>query len=76
MRRPSGTSERPWATSRSAGWPAMAESRKRIAPRLGRTNPAMLRIRVDLPAPFGPITATISPGSTAMETPRSATTLP
>ena len=37
-----------------------------------RTRPAMLRSRVDLPAPLGPITATISPGATSIETPRSA----
>src|SRR5688572_15419055 len=34
------------------------------APRVGLMKPAMLRISVDLPAPFGPRTSTTSPGRT------------
>ena len=33
-----------------------------------------MRASVDLPAPFGPITQTISPGATANDTPASAST--
>ncbi len=39
----------------------MAPSLKRIAPRHGRITPEMVRSSVDLPAPFEPSTATISP---------------
>src|SRR4051812_28372892 len=45
---------------------------KRMRPRLGLTRPLMQLSSVDLPAPLGPINATISPSATAIETPRSA----
>jgi hypothetical protein len=38
------------------------------------TTPLIDHRSVDFPAPFAPITATISPSSTRIETPRSAIT--
>src|SRR5450631_101734 len=44
----------------------------RIRPAVGDTDPAMAPNRVDLPAPFGPITPQISPRLTTIETSFSA----
>ena len=49
--------------------PAIATS-----PEVGRSRPARMCIRVDLPEPDGPITAVSSPLATSTETPRSAST--
>jgi hypothetical protein len=45
-------------------------------PEVTGTTPVMQFSKVDLPAPLAPRMATISPGSTRRETPRSAATLP
>ena len=60
----------------SVGRPKMLWSLKRISPELGASAPAMASSRVDLPAPFGPTTLTISPSATFKVTPRSALTGP
>src|SRR6516164_1144842 len=43
-----------------------------IVPRIGRIRPEMTRIKVVLPAPFGPITATASPARISSETSNNA----
>ena len=52
-----------------AAQPAMSRSLKRTLPPLGRSRPAISLSRVDLPAPFGPIRATISPAATVKSAP-------
>ena len=47
-----------------------------MLPAVGRIRPEITRIRVVLPAPLGPITATASPAFTSSETPNSAWKLP
>ena len=49
---------------------------KRIDPARGGVSPEIERSVVDLPAPFEPISVTISPSSTSSETPLSASMLP
>src|SRR5262245_38534482 len=49
---------------------------RRITPRSGRWTPPRMRISVDLPAPFSPTTAWISPYATSKSTPSSATVAP
>ena len=49
---------------------------KAIVPLVGRNTPEMVSNVVDLPAPLGPTTQTISPSPTPMEMPRTAGTLP
>ena len=56
--------------------PAMSVPSKRTVPAVGRKMPLTLLLRVDLPAPLEPSSATISPASTASETPRSTSTGP
>src|SRR5580692_413406 len=51
-------------------------SEKTIRPDVGGTSPATQLKKVDLPAPFGPISPTISPWSTSRLAPASATKLP
>jgi hypothetical protein len=51
------------------GVPAMETS-----PVVGRSSPARMCMRVDLPDPDGPITAVSCPRGTSIETPRSAST--
>src|SRR5207248_7640670 len=48
----------------------------RMTPRSGRCTPPRMRIKVDLPAPFSPTTAWISPKATAKSTPSSAMVAP
>src|SRR5947199_1825795 len=48
----------------------------RMTPRSGRCTPPRMRIKVDLPAPFSPTTAWISPNATAKSTPSSAMVAP
>jgi hypothetical protein len=43
-------------------------------PEVGRSSPARMCMRVDLPEPDGPITAVSRPCATSSETPRSAST--
>ncbi len=76
MCRPSGTRATPRAASNSGAMPRIGVSASRTSPCLARTTPAMASSRVDLPAPFGPMTATISPSDTSSDTPRRATMLP
>jgi hypothetical protein len=52
-------------------WPPIA-----AVPALGRARPAAMRSAVDLPAPFGPTSATTVPGATASETSCSASKRP
>src|SRR5262249_41683443 len=49
---------------------------RRTTPRSGRWTPARMRISVDLPAPFSPTTAWISPNAASKSTPSSATVAP
>src|SRR5262249_56557819 len=66
----SGTWIRPRATIADGGSRSIAELLNRMTPRQARITPEMVRLMVDLPAPFGPRTVTISPGYTAKSTPR------
>ena len=50
----------------------MSRPSKRIRPCRGRLSPLIARSVVDLPAPFAPISVTISPAPTRSETPFSA----
>src|SRR4029450_2797796 len=75
-RRPSGTMASPRSTIRCGlaarrSWPS-----QRTIPLRGRTRPATQPRRVDLPAPLGPSSATISPGATVTETDESTGTSP
>ena len=59
-----------WASAglrSSTGSPSTA-----MSPASGRYRPVMILISVDLPAPFSPTRAWISPGRRSSETPRSA----
>ena len=53
----------------SSAMPSMA-----TLPEVGVSSPAMMCMRVDLPEPDGPMTATNSPWCSATETPRRAST--
>ena len=48
---------------------ASGRSSRNTLPALGRISPASTRSSVDLPAAFGPMSATASPAPTASETP-------
>ena len=72
MRRPSGTWEMPRFTISCAGTPAMSWPWKSMAPVFGFRRPEIVRSVVDLPAPFAPMSVTISPSSTSREMPLSA----
>jgi hypothetical protein len=43
----------------------MSSPDKRTEPEIGRFSPAMVSMIVDFPAPFGPSSATTSPGRTS-----------
>ena len=70
-----GNSPTPWSVraipsearrsgaTRVIGWP-----RQLSVPEFGRTNPQMTLNSVVLPAPFGPITPSTSPGDTSTDT--------
>src|SRR5439155_22606844 len=75
-RRPSGACERPRVTMRCARHLEMSTPRKTIRPPLGRTSPESARRVEVLPAPLGPMIATISPSCTVTDTPSTAATLP
>jgi len=75
-RRFSGTSAMPRATIACAGSAEISFSEKRIEPLLGLRIPAMLIIRVVLPAPLGPSKQVIEPAATSSDTPFSASILP
>jgi hypothetical protein len=55
-----------------AGEPPKSET----LPLSGACRPSSMSIVVDLPAPFGPSSATVSPSSTLTSTPRTACTRP
>ena len=74
-RRPCGTKEMPSCTISCVA----AESRSPrqcTSPSTTGARPMIAFSTVDLPAPFGPISATTSPRCTSSETPLSATTAP
>src|SRR5207237_7104484 len=71
-----GTTPIPWRPTSGAGLPAVGAPSSSIAPDVGRKRPAMHLSSVDLPAPFAPTSATISPGATESVTPRSTGTPP
>ena len=47
----------------------MSRPRNKTRPLRGFSRPKIVLMRVDLPAPFGPTTVTISPSWTEIETP-------
>src|SRR5712691_11443050 len=57
-----------------AKWQSLPSTK--IWPRSGRCTPPRIRISVDLPAPFSPTMAWISPKATSKSTPSSATVAP
>src|ERR1700674_519564 len=59
-----------------AGRAVMSSPRKRIRPASGRRLPASCAISVVLPAPFGPMTAWVSPSCTSRSTPSVALSAP
>ena len=59
-----------------AGLRVISSPPKRIVPALAGVRPEIERSVVDLPAPFEPISVTISPSSTSSEMPLSASMLP
>ena len=70
--RPSGDCEMPSFTTSCGGSVVMSWPRKTMRPRRGGLRPLIERSVVDLPAPFAPISVTISPSRTSSETPFSA----
>src|SRR5262249_45057750 len=66
----------PRPTTFSGDRPVIGSPRHSIVPPLGRTRPEITFNVVDLPAPFDPISATISPASTVMSILRTAVTAP
>ena len=64
-----GTKDRPCRLIAGAPRPAISCSLKRTLPPLGRSRPATSFSSVDLPAPLGPMRATISPASTLRSAP-------
>ena len=56
--------------------PVMSWPRNVIFPARGRSMPAMVRMSDDLPAPFAPTMATISPCGTSSDTRSSACASP
>ena len=71
-RRPSGDCAIPASTISCADAWVMSSPRKLIVPVRGWLSPLIERSVVDLPAPFAPISVTISPSRTSSETPLSA----
>jgi len=73
--RPSGTSATPLRATASGLRPRSERPPSVISPRAG-TAPMIACSVVDLPAPFGPMSPTISPGGTSNVMPRTAGTPP
>ena len=65
-----GTKARPRRTTWCAGSAVMSSPSISTRPENFGTSPATALISVDLPAPFGPRMATISPAATLMWAPR------
>ncbi len=76
IRRPSGTCAMPRRTIPFGDRPTIGLPAYSMRPDAGLTMPEIAFSVVDLPAPFGPSSATIAPSSTASETSRSARTAP
>ena len=76
MRRPSGDCAMRMRAISCVGRSVMSVPAKVMVPALARGVPKIVIISVDLPAPLAPISATISPSLTAIETPFSARMLP
>ena len=76
MRRPSGDWQMPFATTSWAGVPSRRWPSNQISPSRGRRSPLIVLSVVDLPAPFEPISVTISPSSIVIEMPLRAWILP
>ena len=74
--RPSGDCEIPSRTMSCGAVSAISLPSKRIEPCRGGVRPEIERSVVDLPAPFEPISVTISPSSTSSEMPLIAAMLP
>ena len=74
--RPSGAWEIPSWTMSCGGVSPISLASNRIEPSRGGVRPEIERSVVDLPAPFEPISVTISPSSTTIEMPLSASMLP
>ena len=75
-RLPSGDCAIPSFTISCAGRFVISWPWKRIVPRRGRLRPLIERSVVDLPAPFAPISVTISPCRTSIVMPLSASIEP
>ena len=75
-RRPSGDWLIPSFTMSCGRRPTMSSPLNRILPRLGLLMPWIERSVVDLPAPFAPISVTISPSFTVSEMPLMASIVP
>ena len=75
-RRFSGTCAIPNSRMRCAAVLTKSTPSKLTLPRIGRIKPEINRIKVVLPAPFGPMTATASPRRTCSETSNKAWKVP
>ena len=75
-RRPSGDCAMPSFTISCAGRSVMSSPPNRMLPSRGWLRPLIERSVVDLPAPFAPISVTISPSRTSSEMPLSAWIVP
>src|SRR5690606_5463716 len=73
---PSGPCAIPAATISFGRRPPISRPSSLIEPAAGRSNPLIVRKRVDLPAPFAPSNTTISPLRTSRLTSRSASNSP
>ena len=71
-----GTYARPCPAIALGRAPATSLPSSTTRPRDGRTSPNTAFISVDFPAPFGPISVTISEASTRIETPWSTSMAP
>jgi hypothetical protein len=76
MRRPSGDCEIPILTTSCGGVSVMSSPANTIVPSRGWFSPLIERSVVDLPAPFEPMSVTISPSRTSIEIPFSAWIVP
>ena len=76
MRRPSGDWLMPLATTSWAGVPSRRSPSNQISPSRGRSSPLIVLSVVDFPAPFEPMSVTISPTSMCSEMPLRAWMLP
>ncbi len=76
IRRPSGDCEMPICTMLCGASSVMSVPWKTILPSRGWLRPLIERRVVDFPAPFAPMSVTISPARTSSETPLSAWIVP